>query len=96
MGYQAIIYTVLIPGSSADCGDPSCPVNGDVMAHESTLEDSSIFFQCSPGFSPSVQMMSVCAANGSWTPDPAILTCMPPPPGKVNPAYPQLQTSLIL
>ena len=74
--------TVLISGSSADCGDPSQPVNGDAMAHESTLEDSNIFFQCNPGFFPSMQMMSVCAHNGSWTPDPANLTCMIPPPGR--------------
>ena len=59
----------------ADCGDPSLPVNGFVMAYDSTLEGSQIVFQCSPGFVPSQQMMSVCAANGSWTPDPAGLVC---------------------
>ena len=58
-----------------DCGDPSPPLNGLVMAYDSTLEGSWIVFQCSPGFVPSQQMMSVCAANGSWTPDPAELVC---------------------
>ena len=61
-----------------DCGDPSSPVNGFVMAYDSTLEGSQIVFQCSPGFVPSQQMMSVCATNGSWTPDPAELVCMLP------------------
>ena len=34
-----------------------------------------VAFQCNPGLAPSQQMMSVCAANGSWTPDPAGLVC---------------------
>ena len=34
-----------------------------------------VAFQCNPGLAPSQQMMSVCAANGSWTPDPAELVC---------------------
>ena len=59
----------------ADCGDPSLPMNGFVMAYNSTLEGSQLVFQCSPGFAPSQQMMSVCMANGSWTPDPATLVC---------------------
>ena len=43
-----------------------------------------VAFQCNPGLAPSQQMMSVCAANGSWTPDPAELVCMLPPPGILN------------
>ena len=43
-----------------------------------------VAFQCNPGLVPSQQMMSVCAANGSWTPDPAELVCMLPPPGILN------------
>ena len=34
-----------------------------------------VAFLCNPGLAPSQQMMSVCAANGSWTPDPAELVC---------------------
>ena len=45
------------------------------MAYNSTLEGSQIVFQCSPGFVPSQQIVSVCAANNSWTPDPAELLC---------------------
>ena len=55
----------------ADCGDPSLPMNGFVMAYNSTLEGSQIVFQCNPGFAPSQQMMSVCMADGIWTPNPA-------------------------
>ena len=40
-------------------------------------------FQCNPGLVPSQQMMSVCAANGSWTPDPAELVCRGKPGGIV-------------
>ena len=40
-----------------------------------------VAFQCNPGLAPSQQMMSVCAAGGSWTPDPAALVCREPPPG---------------
>ena len=43
-----------------------------------------VAFQCNPGLAPSQQMMSVCAANGSWTPDPAELVCMSPLPGILN------------
>ena len=59
----------------ADCGDPTLPMNGVVMAYDSTLEGSQIVFQCSPGFVPSQQMMSVCMADGNWTPNPAELEC---------------------
>ena len=59
----------------ADCGDPSLPMNGFVMAYNSTLEGSQIVFQCNPGFAPSQQMMSVCMADGIWTPNPAGLEC---------------------
>ena len=59
----------------ADCGDPSPPMDGFVMAYDSTLEGSQIVFQCNPGRVPSQQIMSVCAANNSWTPDPADLVC---------------------
>ena len=37
-----------------------------------------VIFQCSPGLVPSRQMLSVCATNGNWTPDPAELVCREP------------------
>ena len=80
VGIAITSLKMLIPHLSsgsvpADCGDPSLPVNGFVMAYDSTLEGSQIVFQCSPGFVPSQEMMSVCAADGSWIPDPAELEC---------------------
>ena len=43
-----------------------------------------VTFQCSPGLVPSQQIMSVCAANGSWAPDPADLVCIGKPGGIVQ------------
>ena len=79
-----LIFRILYCLIPADCGDPSPPANGFVMVSDSTLEGSQIVFQCNSGLAPSQQMMSVCAANGSWTPDPAELVCMSPPPGILN------------
>ena len=67
-------FVIFIP-MQADCGDPSLPLNGFVMAYDSTLEGSQIVFQCSPGFAPLQEIMSVCMADGSWTPDPTELVC---------------------
>ena len=52
--YSHHVLKMLIPHLSsgsvpADCGDPSLPVNGFVMAYDSTLEGSQIVFQCNPG-----------------------------------------------
>ena len=45
------------------------------MAYDSTLEGSQTLFQCSPGFVPSQQRMTLCTSNGLWSPDPAGLVC---------------------
>jgi len=34
-----------------------------------------VFYQCNSGFGPLGEMSAVCAANGSWSPDPADVTC---------------------
>ena len=69
---------------SVGCGPPPPPLNGSLGDLTSSQEGAVVTFQCNPGLAPSQQMMSVCAANGSWTPDPAELVCMSPPPGKLN------------
>ena len=79
-----LIFRIFYCLTLADCGDPSPPANGFVTASDSTLEGSQIVFQCNPGLAPSQQRMSVCMADGSWTPDPADLVCMSPPPGILN------------
>ena len=45
-------------------------------------------FQCSPELVPSQEMISVCMANGRWTPDPAELVCTGKPGGiQCSPSY---------
>ena len=39
------------------------------------MEGSALLYQCNPGFGPVGEMTAVCAANGSWSPDPADVTC---------------------
>ena len=72
---------------SVGCGPPTPPPRGSLGDLTSSQEGAVVTFQYNPGLTPSQQMMSVCAANGSWTPDPAELACMPPPPGILNAVY---------
>ena len=69
--------------SSVGCGPPTPPPRGSLEDLTSSQEGAVVTFQCSPGLVPSQQMMSVCAANGSWTPNPAELTCVPSSPGRL-------------
>ena len=69
---------------SVGCGPPPPPPRGSLGDLTSSQDGAVVAFQCNPGLAPSQQMMSVCAANGSWTPDPAELVCMLPPPGILN------------
>ena len=57
------------------CGLPTPPPRGSLGDLTSSQEGAVVAFQCNPGLVPSQQMMSVCAANGSWTPDPAEHVC---------------------
>ena len=59
----------------ANCGVPTPPGNGGIVNYTSTLEGSVVFYQCNSGFGPLGEMSAVCAANGSWSPDPADVTC---------------------
>ena len=59
----------------ANCGVPRPPDNGSIVNYTSTVEGSTLFYQCNPGFGPVDEMTAVCAANGSWSPDPADVTC---------------------
>ena len=61
--------------SSVYCGVPRPPQNGTIVNYTSTVEGSALLYQCNPGFDPMGEMTAVCAANGSWSPDPADLTC---------------------
>ena len=61
--------------STANCSEPTAPGNGVVEPYQSTLEGAEIIFMCNPGFVPAGRMRAVCAADGSWTSDPAALVC---------------------
>ena len=60
---------------AANCGVPRPSGNGTIVNYNGTVEGSALFYQCNPGFSPVGEMTAVCATNGSWSPDPANLTC---------------------
>ena len=65
----------LIPHHVANCGFPRLPGNGTIVNYTSTVEGSALLYQCNPGFGPVGEMTAVCAANGSWNPNPADVTC---------------------
>ena len=50
-------------------------MNGSIDPYQNTTEGAEVFFRCNPGFVPAGDMTAVCAANGSWTPDPAATMC---------------------
>ena len=77
--YRACLHTYYYSTILVGCGPPTRGSLGDLT---SSQEGAVVAFQCNPGLAPSQQMMSVCAANGSWTPDPAELVCMLPTQGK--------------
>ena len=60
---------------SVNCSDPTVPRNGSIDPYQNTLEGAEIVFRCDQGFDPAGDMTAVCAANGSWTPDPATHMC---------------------
>ena len=60
---------------AANCGVPVPPDNGTIVNYTGTLEGSVVNYQCNPGFGPLGEMSAVCAANGSWSPDPADVIC---------------------
>ena len=58
-----------------NCGDPTAPRNGSINSYQNTTEGAQIVFRCDPGLVPAGDMAAVCAANGSWTPNPATTMC---------------------
>ena len=80
--YRACLHTYYYSTILVGCGPPTPPPRGSLGDLTSSQEGAVVAFQCNPGLAPLQQMMSVCAANGSWTPDPAELVCMLPTQGK--------------
>ena len=72
---QWIIGSILYITIPVSCGQPVTPGNGSIDPYQNTTVGAEIFFRCNPGFIPAGRMRAVCAANGRWNPDPAILVC---------------------
>jgi len=69
------LYLLFFLLCAANCGVPAPPDNGTIVNYTSTLERSVVNYQCNPGFGKLGEMSAVCATNGSWSPDPAYVTC---------------------
>ena len=58
-----------------NCGDPKSPTNGSVGNYTHTRENATVIYQCDDGFRPSEPMLSICAVNAEWVPQPEIHVC---------------------
>ena len=56
------------------CSTSIEPGNGSISRYSSREEGATLTFHCTNGYIPETLMMSTCQ-NGSWTPDPAGLSC---------------------
>ena len=77
---QSIPYHLRRPVS---CGDPTPPSNGSIGDYESTVEGTEVNYQCDDGLIPGGEMMTTCLTNRTWSPDPAKLECVEPPPSMI-------------
>ena len=73
---QLIIFCLVF--HSADCGDPTPPVNGSIVEFVSAVVGSQILYSCDPGFLPEGLRTSMCSLNMSWHPNPADFPCRNP------------------
>ena len=69
---------------SVSCGHPTPPPRGSLGDLTSLQQGAEVTFQCNPRLVPLQQMISVCMANRSWTPDPAEFVCRGKPRGIVQ------------
>jgi len=61
------------------CGEPSHPENGFVQSldiSQGTQQGSEIFFGCNTSYIPAGNMISTCASDRMWNPDPATFMCI--------------------
>jgi hypothetical protein len=69
---------------TADCGVPSPTCSSSItMNYSSTLEGSTLTFNCKEGFAPSDGFIATCHPNGSWFPDPTTHVCTRMTSGKI-------------
>ena len=59
------------------CSAPPSPLDGSVQANDSRtyVEGDVVNFQCLSGLSTADVMIATCSMEGSWRPDPQLLTC---------------------
>ena len=59
------------------CSAPPYPLNGSVLANNRCpyVEGDVVNFPCLSGLSPADVMIATCTMDGSWSPDPQLLTC---------------------
>jgi len=69
------------PFHAVNCsGPPLPPINGSIGFYVNAVEGAMVAFFCNEGLIPAGQMNATCTSNGSWTPNPADLVCIEPPP----------------
>lgn len=61
---------------AAGCPRPPVPMDGSIIPFPATNEGAEIVYHCDPGFQPQSDVTAMCASNGLWTPDPALLQCV--------------------
>ena len=59
------------------CSAPPSPLNGSVPANNRYpyVERDVVNFPCLSGLSPTDVTIATCTMEGSWNPDPQLLTC---------------------
>ena len=60
--------------SIGGCKEPTQPGNGTIIGYSSRENGAVVMFRCNTGYIPQMPLRVVCQ-NGSWTPNPADLTC---------------------
>ena len=61
---------------TAVCENPAPPCHGSITVYTSTVEGTTLTFQCDEGYSPTGEMTTTCTANGQWEPNPEDTECM--------------------
>ena len=80
---HSVVIMLVITGifflSPVGCGVPSRPENGSVQSldiSQGTQQGSEIFFTCNTSYVPAGNMITTCASDGMWNPDPATFVCI--------------------
>ena len=66
--YPLILFAV-------DCREPVFNNSRIAVKYTTTLEDSTLTYDCREGFLPRASLIAICYHNGSWVPNPTYHTC---------------------